>query len=118
MSLREEFEKEKCKKCEFNIFAGGVGLHYNFCSLHKTEKCYYEFLEQQLQEKDKELKQERQAKEELLEKYKKRIYQNFCQWVKYDEDRKELLDLLNLAFEEIDNELQLIAKHTEKDKER
>ena len=68
---------------------------------------------------DKEFfNQERQAKEELLEKYKKRIYQNFCQWVKYDEDRKELLDLLHLAFEEIDNELQLIDKHTEKDKER
>ena len=38
---------------------------------------YWEFLEQQLQEKDKELKQERQVKEELLKRYKK-LMQEMC----------------------------------------
>lgn len=67
MSLREEFEKEKCKKCEFNIIAGGVGSHYNLCSLHKTEKCYYEFLEEQLQEKDKVIEELNEALQEVLQ---------------------------------------------------
>ena len=95
MEYIEKCKKEFCPTCNF----------YDNCKAYKEdEMCdreYWEFLEQQLQEKDKELHQERQAKKELLECLIK-LYKNLKSFGS------------NISKE---NAEQLIAKHTEKDKE-
>ena len=96
MSLREEYEKTTIKK--FDLWE------------------YINWLEKRDEEREKLLSKERQAKEELLEALRK------CQ--------KRLLFIINVnapllgkiekekAYKENLELEQLIAKHTEKDKER
>ena len=108
MSLREEFIKKKCKKCNDYGY---------YCCIQPTKevRCFINWLEKRDEEREKLLSKERQAKEELLKgiELSKEIIKRYVAFniLLMDEEDKENVKRFDDKLE------QLINKHTEKDKE-